>query len=291
MQVEERELAQRAAQIESLLGEIERFPDGEVRARVEEIVQGLLLLYGQGLSRMLEIIWDETGEETSARLFAALSGDDLIAHLLLLHDLHPVPLEARILSALDHVRPYLESHGGNVELLGVENGVAKLRLQGSCSGCPSSTATLKLAIEEAILQVAPDVRGIEAEGATAPAPQPIAFVPTSELTARKGAGRSWIAVSGPNELLPGEMRLVDVSGRSTLFCKVDETLYAYHDVCPACGSSLDATVLQEGEIVCSRCGNGYDIRLAGRCRNAPQWHLEPIPLLVRDGTVRVAVHG
>ena len=108
-------------------------------------------------------------EHDDGRLAAAFAGDELISHLLLLHGLHPVPLEERVRGALDEVRPYLESHGGGVELLGVEDGVARLRMEGSCDGCPSSAATLTLAIEDAIQKAAPDVRAIAAENA-APAP-------------------------------------------------------------------------------------------------------------------------
>ena len=62
-----------------------------------------------------------------------------VATLLLIHDLHPVPLEERVQAALDSVRPYMESHGGNVELLSLEDGVARIRLQGSCSDCSASS--------------------------------------------------------------------------------------------------------------------------------------------------------
>jgi Fe-S cluster biogenesis protein NfuA len=108
-------------------------------------------------------------ERDDGTLAAALAGDDVVAHLLLLHGLHPVPLEARVRGALAEVRPYLESHGGNVELLGVDDGVVRLRMQGSCSGCPSSTMTLKLAIEEAIHKAAPDVQDVVAEDEARPA--------------------------------------------------------------------------------------------------------------------------
>jgi Fe-S cluster biogenesis protein NfuA len=73
--------------------------------------------------------------------------------------------------ALDKARPLLKSHGGNVELINLDGGVVRLRLQGSCHGCPSSSATLKNAIEEAIYSLAPDVNGIEVEGEIEPAPQ------------------------------------------------------------------------------------------------------------------------
>jgi len=95
-----------------------------------------------------------------------------------------VDVETRVARALEEVRPYLQSHGGNVELLGIDGGVARLRLQGSCQGCPSSIMTLKLAIEEAIRKAAPDLEGIEAEGLAEPPPRPPAFVPAATI-ARK----------------------------------------------------------------------------------------------------------
>jgi Fe-S cluster biogenesis protein NfuA len=85
-----------------------------------------------------------------------------------LHGLHPVPVRERVIGALDEVRPYLASHGGGVELLGVADGVVRLRLEGSCHGCPSSAATLRGAVEEAIARAAPDVERVETEGVAEP---------------------------------------------------------------------------------------------------------------------------
>ena len=109
-----------------------------------ELVQALLDLYGEGARA------DRRAPRRRRQLARRSRDDELVSHLLLLHGIHPVPLETRVRGALDEVRPYLASHGGNVELLGVEDGVVRLRMEGSCSGCPSSTMTLKLAIEDAI---------------------------------------------------------------------------------------------------------------------------------------------
>ena len=68
------------------------------------------------------------------------------------------------MEALDNVRPYMESHGGNVELVSLEDGVARIRLEGSCDGCPASSSTLELAIKTALEETAPDLLGIEVEG-------------------------------------------------------------------------------------------------------------------------------
>ncbi|MGB7922556.1 MAG: NifU family protein [Pyrinomonadaceae bacterium] len=165
--------------IEGLLHQIEAMSDPEARASALELVQSLMELHGAGLERMLEIT-AEAGVPGHAVIddFAA---DELVGGLLLLYGLHPVDLETRVMQALDKVRPYLESHGGNVEVLGINDGVVRLRLQGSCKSCPSSSMTLKLAIEEAIYEAAPDVASIEAEGALEQVAAPSGFVPLGRL--------------------------------------------------------------------------------------------------------------
>jgi Fe-S cluster biogenesis protein NfuA len=113
-------------------------------------------------------------------LIDTFASDDLLSSIFLLHDLHPVDLETRVMLALDEVRPYLKSHGGNVEFVRLEGNVAYLRLEGSCHGCPGSTNTLKLAIEEVLYKAAPDLAGLQVEGVTEPPARsaiPVTFVP------------------------------------------------------------------------------------------------------------------
>jgi len=148
--------------IEGLLAELRTITDRRARETAEELVRSLLELYGGGLARMMDIVF-ESG--SGGELFDRFAADDLVASLLLLHDLHPEDAESRILYALDVVRPYLASHGGDVQLLGILDGVVRLRLLGSCHGCPSSSVTMKLAIEKAIGEAAPEVTRIEVEGA------------------------------------------------------------------------------------------------------------------------------
>src|ERR687896_1888398 len=135
MLLDEGGLQERVARMETLLGEIEALDDPSAKAKAAEMVGVLLDLYGEGMARMMEVV--AQGEE-SERTFEAFAGDELVSHLLLLHGLHPLDVETRVIKALEEVRPYLQSHGGNVELMGIERGVARVRMQGSCDGCPSS---------------------------------------------------------------------------------------------------------------------------------------------------------
>jgi Fe-S cluster biogenesis protein NfuA/nitrite reductase/ring-hydroxylating ferredoxin subunit len=276
-------LQERVARIEALLGEIETLADPHARAKAAEMAQVLLELYGEGLARMMEVVAE--GED-SERAFNAFAGDELISHLLLLHGLHPLDVETRVVQALEEVRPYLQSHGGNVELLGIEGGVARVRLQGSCEGCPSSTVTLKLAIEEAVLTAAPDLERIEAEGVAEPRPA-TTFVagPTlrrKEKRPQEEDGASWTVVGGLPQRHGGGMLLKEISGEPVLFLRLGDDFYAYRHLCPGCGESLEAGSLQGAELTCSGCSHRYDVRRAGRCLDAPELHLEPIPLLVSE---------
>ncbi len=142
---------------------------GPAAAAAEELVGLLVGLYGDGLARITEILAGE-GAAGSA-ILAKLADDPQVEGLLLLHDLHPLDVDARIQRALDRVRPYLGSHAGGVEYLGVTDGVARLRLEGSCNGCPSSTVTVQLAISTAVEDAAPEVTEVVVEGMTA-APEP-----------------------------------------------------------------------------------------------------------------------
>jgi Fe-S cluster biogenesis protein NfuA/nitrite reductase/ring-hydroxylating ferredoxin subunit len=258
-----------------------------------ELVQALLDLYGEGLAR---VVGHVAARDAGGSLARAFAGDELLSHLLLLHGLHPEPLDARVRSALDEVRPYLESHGGDVDLLDVSaDGVVRLALRGSCDGCASSTATLKLAIEEAIQRAAPDVAEVVAEGAAEPPPAPLLQIQMSEglraAPARNG-GAAWTDAGPLDDLdvLDGGPVVRAVGGADVLFVAAGGARYAYRPACPACGESLAVATLSGDALACGSCGARFDVRRAGRALDGGELHLEPVPLLAGgDGTVRVAL--
>lgn len=154
-----RDLRAVGERIEELLGRIRSAGDPATAETAEEVVRLVVELYGAGLERTVEL----AGPQVLERLVE----DELVASLLVLHGLHPRDTETRVVEALDQVRPYLGSHAGGVELVGIDpQGVVHLRLEGSCDGCPSSTQTVKLAIERAIEEAAPEVTRVEVENLT-----------------------------------------------------------------------------------------------------------------------------
>ncbi len=152
------------ARVQRLTEEVERIDDPRARRAAEELLAAVLELHGEGLGRIGRAL-DEAGEP-GIEIKKELLEDGIVSSLLLIHDLYPVGLEDRVRDALDGVRPYMESHGGDVELLEVEDGVARIRLRGSCDGCPASASTLELAIKQALEEMAPDLDGLEVEGMT-----------------------------------------------------------------------------------------------------------------------------
>ena len=146
--------------IEQALNELQASADRRSLNLAEELLRLVSDLYGAGLARMVEI-----AHARSPELVADFAADELVASLLLVQGLHPDPLDVRVEGALASVRPFLGRHGGDVELLAVDDdlGAVKLRLLGNCDGCPSSAATLQGAVEAAILEAAPEVSRIVVE--------------------------------------------------------------------------------------------------------------------------------
>ncbi len=278
--------------VQALSEQVEALDDAEARAVAQELVGAVMEMYGDGLARIVRVL--EDAGDAGAAIREELTEDGSVASLLLIHDLYPVDLETRVGEALDTVRPYMESHGGNVELLSLEAGVARLRLQGSCSGCAASQATLELAIKQALDEHAPDLAGLEVEGVTEPATGgvelPLVHAGGDELPVLNGngGGPRWVALNGASGLEAGGLRRLDAGGVALVVANVEGSLLAYRNACAACGAPLDDGELDGRMLRCTQCGVEFDLPRAGRAAGNEPLQLAPVPLL-DDGQVRVAV--
>jgi Fe-S cluster biogenesis protein NfuA len=149
-----REFTRRSDRIEELVSRIETTGDPAIRAVAQELLQAVIELHGVALERMLDAVAELPAGEDALTQIAA---DDLVSNVLSLHGIHPVAVEARVAAAIEKSRPYLKSHGGNVELASIEEGEVHVRLQGTCGSCSSSSDTLKNHVESAIYNAAPEV--------------------------------------------------------------------------------------------------------------------------------------
>jgi Fe-S cluster biogenesis protein NfuA len=161
---------ERLTRLDELLAQVEATP-GPAGELALDAVSALAEVYGEALARATAY-----ASETPAVL-AAITGDELLSHLLVLHGVHPDPVDRRVAHVLDDLRPALQERGGDVELAGIDHGVATVRL--SIKGC--SSAGVEDAVREAVLAVAPELSDV----ARAPAAKrDAAFVPLDTLMAR-----------------------------------------------------------------------------------------------------------
>jgi Fe-S cluster biogenesis protein NfuA/nitrite reductase/ring-hydroxylating ferredoxin subunit len=299
--------------IQELTVRVDELSDVRARTLAQELVATVIAMYGDGLTRIMEVIADS--REAGATIMDELSQDGAVASLLLIHDLYPVSLHERVIEALDTVRPYMESHGGNVELVGLDDGVAKLVLQGSCNGCAASRATLELAIKQALDEHAPDLVGLEVQGVTEPgvadAPPPAgAGLPMAAAGAGNGfelpvvhssapggvaplpladeQPARWVPLTDAARPGPGALRTLDADGVGLVLANVAGSLLAYEDRCAACGEALGLAELDGGMLRCPACEVEFDLPRAGRAAGGEPLQLKPVPLLEAGG-LRVAV--
>jgi Fe-S cluster biogenesis protein NfuA len=148
--------------VDRLVTRLHSLRDADARAAALELVKTILEFHASGLDRMMELT--SAAGETGWAIMDEFGRDALVSNMLLLHGLHPLDTTTRVRDALEKVRPYLQSHGGNVELIEVSGDTVRLRLIGSCNGCPSSSLTLKAAIETSIKELAPEITSIRSEG-------------------------------------------------------------------------------------------------------------------------------
>jgi hypothetical protein len=143
------EVEERLARLDDLLGRLEQIP-GATAATALEAVEALTEVYGEALGRVVDA--------ADPALVRTLAADDLVGHLLLLHGLHPDPVEERVGRALAEVKPYL-GENGDAELTGIDAGVARIRV--AASGCGSGEAAQSVA--DFVLGEAPELAGVESE--------------------------------------------------------------------------------------------------------------------------------
>jgi Fe-S cluster biogenesis protein NfuA/nitrite reductase/ring-hydroxylating ferredoxin subunit len=274
--------------VQELTERLEAVAGPEARSLAHELVGAVMEMYEGGLVRVMEVLQD-ADEDIRERLV----GDGEFASLLLIHGLYPVDLETRVLQALESVRPYMESHGGDVELVAItDDDVVQLRLAGHCKTCAASASTLELAIKQALDEYAPDLAGMDVSGFEAPTHDaPVgAVLPVIQSGNGNGNGSGGVplpmatAPTGPSwhdiqtAPQPGQIATSVVEGFPLVVGNVDGTLLAYKDACAACGSTLASGTLSGPVLTCGSCAAAFDLSRAGRSLDGGA-QMGPVPLL------------
>lgn len=175
--------------IADLAEQLTEHGDSEVSDTVLELLDWIDVFHANGVGRIVEMIRDWRGEV----LLESVGADPIAGALLRAYGLGDDADidQARIAvqAALSEVRPYLHSHGGDMEVVTICDGVVRLKLHGSCDGCTASDATIIEQVESALRKHWVDYRRVEVEEMTAdPHPPPVPGTVTTglEIKGRKG---------------------------------------------------------------------------------------------------------
>ena len=244
---------------------------------------------------LLELV-DAVHRPAIVGLAAGDVGDPAVQAVLAMYGLVDVEPELLVEEALDEVRPYIESHGGHVELLRVEGGEVHLRLGGACDGCAGSTATLTRGIEQALREHLPGFERIVAHAPETPAAAPPSLLQIQMVRPGSAAVASlprpvFVTVGALGDLPPGALRSVRADGADILLANVDGEVYALRDGCAVDGRSLEGGRLTGAIVVCPWHNCAYDARSGRRADDEPgAAGLAVVPITVQDRELRVAVN-
>ncbi|GAB3001324.1 NifU family protein [Mycobacterium bourgelatii] len=283
------ELAKRVDDAVSALADL----DPKSRAVAEELKAALEAVHRAGLVTIVR----RMREDDAARAVLFELVDDPVVHLLLsLHEIirpDPVTHANRVLVS---VRPQLQSHGGDVTLVRVEDGTAYVRLEGACNGCSMSSVTLRNLVEQALVEGVPAISAVEVLP-NEPSPT---LIPLEALRIGPGPGRvrdGWAKLGPVDDVADGVVTVRSLtadSGESAdvIVVSVDRRLSAYRNECAHEAMPLDNAIVDvgTGTLTCPWHGFCYDAS-SGECLSAPGAQLEQLPLRVDNGDVWVRVRG
>lgn len=275
-------------QLSALMDFIEMQPDPEFRERVSELVYGVIDLHHNALERILSQL---AAHPAGDGILAQITADEVVRAVLMVHELLPEDLETRVEQGLAQAREQLQTYGADVELVGIKDNVARLRLLGSAMSANVSSAELKFEIEQSLAHFAPDLLNLEYEDriATAPKLVQISAKPALPPPKQSAPAGNLIPLIRTNEVPDNSLRVIEISDINVLVCNLAGTFSAFHNRCPHRGLSLEQSMLEGTVLTCPWHGYQFDVRDAGRCFNDPSLRLEALPLTVENEVIRVAL--
>lgn len=252
----------------------------EAVAELEDLVGTLEGETDERGLRLLQLV-DAVHRPGLVALAAGASEDPHARALLAMYGLLPLDDRAQVDEALDEVRPYIHSHGGEVELLEVTDGAVHVRLSGACQGCSGSAMTLKRGIEAVLRARYESFRELVAHGVEGE--QPL-------LQVGRLRRPVFVEAAALSDVRTGELRAVTVDGVPVLLASVAGEIFAFRNGCPVDGLPLEDGRLSGTVLVCPWHNCAFDARSGRRADDADGAGLAPVPIAIEDGAVRVAVN-
>lgn len=280
------ELEQLARQVDKALETVQaQAPD--VRKQSIELKDAIEAFHKLGLTKIIQRLKDDPhGKE----LLFELVDDPAVYALFAMHGLVRENLSARVMRVLDMVRPYMQSHGGDVELVSVTPETVFVRLSGSCNGCSMSAVTLRNTVEEAIHEHLPEIQSVEVVPNEPEAPSGAGFVPLDAVASSPKLEHGWVLGPPDSNVVEAVPFRLDIEGTSVVILRFQNQLRAYRNECAHLGMPLDGGSVdpETGVLACPWHGFRFDCT-SGECLTVPEAQLEGLPLRVESGRIVVRI--
>lgn len=267
-----------AADVDRALAAVRELPE-EARRKAMELKEAIEAFHRHALRRLVKAL---RATEAGKELLLQAVEDPAVYALFHLHGIVRPDLTARVAAALEEVRPYMRSHGGDVELVKVEGDVVHVRLHGACAGCSLSALTLRNGVEEVVKSRVPEVREIVV----------VEDEPVSGFVAPRPAGleeKGWVEGPPVTALEEGRPYRLRVGDHDVLLIRLESRIMAFRNQCPHMGMALDGGTVEGTVLTCPWHGFRFDLQ-SGECLTVPHVQLEPFPVRVEEQRVWVRPH-
>lgn len=256
--------------------------DEDIRRKAEKLVESREAFLAAGVREMVKRL--KTDPRSKPVLFE-LVDDPLVYAVLMELGIVKPDVTTRVARAMERVKPYVKSHGGDIELVKVEGDTAFVRLHGSCSGCSMSADTLRDGVGEAITSIVPEITRVE-EVNDGPVAGMVSLTVSAPSANGTDGDHGWFEGPAADDIVEGTAARFRAGETDVLLLRTGDRIFAYRNECPHQGMPLHEGAVDGDTISCPFHGFCFEVE-GGECRTNPQVQLEPFPLRIVDGRVRV----
>ncbi|MBL4762868.1 MAG: NifU family protein [Gammaproteobacteria bacterium] len=258
--------------------------DEAQRNTVHALTQAHNDLHKEAFSRLIRAL---KAEPVAMNMLKEAVTDEVIYSVLRHHGILKATIQERLEDALQSVRPYLESHAGNVELVDISlPDTVTIRLLGACDGCPASAMTLSEGIEKAIKDYCPEITIIKkAKGGVTSKPVDGVTVKFVSPFARS-EDTDWIFACKLDSIPQGKIKVATIADNEVLLSRFDNKVTCYQNACAHMGMPLDMGDINNGILVCPHHGFEYSLE-TGECLTAPEVQLHTHAVRIIDDRVEI----
>ncbi|MCB0037308.1 MAG: NifU family protein [Anaerolineales bacterium] len=283
-----------ADRVDMAMMEVQKL-DSADKAKALDLKRAIEEFHKVGITRIVQRLKsDPRGKEL---LFELVDVPEVYA-LFAMHGIVRADIQTQASRVLEMVRPFMRSHGGDVELVKVEGETAFVKLHGACNGCSMSAVTLRNGVEEALKEHLPQIKQVE----VVPTEPEAGMILLDTVSINgKGGGLEddkqltiggWVKGPPVDEVEEGRPFCLNTANGSVLLIRLENKFFAYKNECSHMAMPLDGGMLDTESCIltCPWHGFRYDVT-TGECMTAPQAQLEPFPLRVQGGSVWVRPGG